>query len=249
MDVQRVHADERVLADRGRVALQRGPIVFNVENVDHAEDVRGLVLKPDATLRAVWVPELLGGVMTIECDSPKLRAVPNYARLNRGGWSQVWLAETDEVVEEAGRLVPDRPKDVEARTVDKVLIGDAASEKAHGLQGERTASGLFMEKPWRHAGGGGWFSYDLAVAPEGGTVLLVAYWGSDAGNRRFAVMVDGKTLARQTLQHNRPGQFFDVRYEIPEALTRGRKKVTVRFQADPGATAGGAFDVRTVRSR
>ena len=249
MDVQRVHADERVQADRGRVALQRGPIVFSVESVDHAEDVRGLVLKPDAPLRAAWAPELLGGVMTIECESPKLRAVPNYARLNRGGSSQVWLAETPEVAEEAGRLVADRPKEVEKLTVDKVQIGDAASERAHGLRGERTASGSFTGWPWRHAVSGGWFSYEVAVAPAGRTVLLVAYWGSDIGNRRFAVMVEGTTLARQSLQNSRPGKFFDVRYEIPEALTRGKKTVTVRFQADPGATAGGAFDVRSLRSK
>ena len=91
MDVQRVYCDERAAANRGRVAIQRGPIVYNVEDVDNDLDVRKLTLKPDATLTAEWNQDLLGGVMTITSDG--FTAIPNYARLNRGGWSQVWIME------------------------------------------------------------------------------------------------------------------------------------------------------------
>jgi len=103
MDVQRVHCDDRVSANRGRVALIRGPITYNVENVDHDRDVRDLVLPPGAPLKAAWKPALLGGVIAIEGQAvvqteagpqpTKLIAVPNYVRLNRGGWSQVWITE------------------------------------------------------------------------------------------------------------------------------------------------------------
>jgi len=103
MDVQRVHCDDRVRANRGCVALIRGPITYNVEKVDHDRDVRDLILPPGAPLKAAWKPKLLGGVMAIEGqavvqtdDGPqpaKLIAVPNYVRLNRGGWSQVWITE------------------------------------------------------------------------------------------------------------------------------------------------------------
>jgi len=34
MDVQLVKADERVKADRGCVALRRGPLVYNVESAN-----------------------------------------------------------------------------------------------------------------------------------------------------------------------------------------------------------------------
>ena len=91
MDVQRVYCDERAEANRGRVAIQRGPIVYSVEDVDNDLDVRKLTLKPDATLTAEWNQDLLGGVMTITSDG--FTAIPNYARLNRGGWSQVWIME------------------------------------------------------------------------------------------------------------------------------------------------------------
>ena len=103
MPVQRIRADERVGSDRGRVALERGPMVYNVESVDHKDDVRSLFLPKESALRAVWKADLLGGVMVLEgqasrnapggTESVELVAIPNYARLNRGGWSQVWIAE------------------------------------------------------------------------------------------------------------------------------------------------------------
>ena len=91
MDVQRVHCDERVAANVGRVALQRGPLTYSVEDVDNGGPVKSLVLKPDVVLKSVWQPDLLGGVMAIEGDG--IKAVPNYARLNRGGASAVWIVE------------------------------------------------------------------------------------------------------------------------------------------------------------
>lgn len=93
MAVQRVHCDERVAANRGRVALRRGPIVYNVESVDQSLDAR---LAPDAPLAPEWRPDLLGGVVTLRgsyTDGSALLAIPNYARNNRGGRSIVWLLE------------------------------------------------------------------------------------------------------------------------------------------------------------
>ena len=91
LEVQRVRCDERVAANRGRVAVTRGPLVYNFEDVDHARPVKSAVLRPDAELKAVWRGDLLGGVMTVAGGG--LTAVPNFARLNRGGSSQVWMIE------------------------------------------------------------------------------------------------------------------------------------------------------------
>jgi len=91
LPVQRVRCDERVAANRGRVAVQRGPVVFSFEDVDHAWPVKDGTLARDAGLKAVWRDDLLGGMMTVEGGG--WIGVPNYARLNRGGWSQVWLLE------------------------------------------------------------------------------------------------------------------------------------------------------------
>lgn len=91
--VQRVRADERIVADRGRVALRYGPLVYNIESVD--QDVEGS-LAPDSPLRAEWQGDLLSGVMVIRgqfADGKPLLAIPNYARNNRGGRSIVWIKE------------------------------------------------------------------------------------------------------------------------------------------------------------
>ena len=91
--VQRVRCDERVAANRGRVALRYGPLVYNFESVDQNLDG---VLAPDAPLATEWRPDLLGGVTVIRgsyADGSPLLAIPNYARNNRGGRSIVWLRE------------------------------------------------------------------------------------------------------------------------------------------------------------
>jgi uncharacterized protein len=93
MAVQRVKAIEQVAADRGRVALKYGPLVYNIESVDQNVDS---VLSDDSPLTAQWDGNLLGGVMVIKgkfADGSPLTAIPNYARLNRGGRSLVWIRD------------------------------------------------------------------------------------------------------------------------------------------------------------
>ena len=91
--VQRVHADPRVAATRDRVALRYGPLVYNVESVD--QDINA-TLAPDSPLTPEWRGDLLGGVLVVKgqwSNGQPLLAIPNWARLNRGGRSLVWLRE------------------------------------------------------------------------------------------------------------------------------------------------------------
>jgi len=59
--------------------------------------------------------------------------------------------------------------------------------------------------------------------------------------------VDGQVIATQSLDRNKPGDFLSIEYPIPEALTRGKERITVRFQAHEGNTAGGVFECATLR--
>lgn len=91
LKVQVVRADPRIQANVGRAALRYGPLVFNIESVD--QDVEKTI-DLTAPLRAAYEPGLLGGVVAIRgrfTDGSPLLAVPNYARLNRGGRSIVWI--------------------------------------------------------------------------------------------------------------------------------------------------------------
>jgi DUF1680 family protein len=65
MPVRRVVSDERVGANRGRVALERGPIVYAVESIDNGGDVFNIVLPDAAALSTERRPDLLGGVTVI----------------------------------------------------------------------------------------------------------------------------------------------------------------------------------------
>jgi DUF1680 family protein len=100
MPVRRVQAHAGVQANRGKTALMRGPIVYCLEAADHPDaDVLGLVLPPDAELRAEHLPELLGGVTVVQGDAlaagdrpVALTAVPYYAWANRApGAMTVWI--------------------------------------------------------------------------------------------------------------------------------------------------------------
>jgi len=100
MPIRRVVANELVVADAGRVALQRGPVVYCAEWADNpGGQVRGLVLPDAQPLTASFAPELLHGVETIHGRVRNAKqveqdftAIPYYAWANRGkGEMAVWL--------------------------------------------------------------------------------------------------------------------------------------------------------------
>ncbi len=115
MQVRRVIANEKVAADRGRVALERGPIVYCAEWPDSPDKhVRNLLLSNSEKLTAQFKPALLNGVEVIEGKAEAYRysaghqlqheeesftAIPYYAWANRGrGQMEVWIADTEAAV-------------------------------------------------------------------------------------------------------------------------------------------------------
>jgi len=109
----------RVDAIRGSLAIERGPLVYCIEEEDQDEgvDLLDVRLLPDAELETVWRDDLLGGVVTVTVESyvadvrdweaalyrpalvpetsarpVKLIAVPYYAWANRTpGAMRVWI--------------------------------------------------------------------------------------------------------------------------------------------------------------
>jgi hypothetical protein len=66
-------------------------LIYNFESEDQNLDS---ALGSNAALFTEWRSDLLGGVMVIKgqfLDGKPLLAIPNYARLNRGGRSTVWI--------------------------------------------------------------------------------------------------------------------------------------------------------------
>jgi hypothetical protein len=93
MPIRRVLAHEGVAEDRGRAAIQRGPIVYCLEAVDNSargEHVSDIHLPLDTPLAHAFKANVLGGVEVIAGGG--VVAVPYYAWNNRGkGEMSVWI--------------------------------------------------------------------------------------------------------------------------------------------------------------
>ncbi|MDP6546980.1 MAG: glycoside hydrolase family 127 protein [Phycisphaerae bacterium] len=137
-------------------------------------------------------------------------------------------------------------KELDAATIDLVTPGSPL-ERAHNQKGERSGSGSAFGGKWRDARGGGWFSYDMKVPGDKPVCAIVKYWGGDGG-RVFDILIDDKKIATQKLNGSKPGEFMDVTYAVPANMTKGKKKVTIKFQAHPGGTAGGIFACRILKA-
>ena len=90
MEPRTVRANEQVEADRGRVAVERGPLVYCAEWPDNTCNVLDaeLAAKPDFTLGKTTIAGT--DIVTLATDS--LTLIPYYAWAHRGqGNMAVWL--------------------------------------------------------------------------------------------------------------------------------------------------------------
>ncbi len=115
MKVQRIRAHPRVYHDIGSVALQRGPLVFCVEEIDNGDQLGLLRLPKASPLMERFDTDLLGGTIVIEAEAERLKpvndelyssaepevtlttikAVPYCLWNNRGeGEMRVWIRES-----------------------------------------------------------------------------------------------------------------------------------------------------------
>ena len=81
MPARRLVADQHVADDVGKVAVQRGPVVYALEGVDNGGSVLSKTLGP-GELTAEFKPDLLGGVEVVKGSG--LTFIPYYAWANRG---------------------------------------------------------------------------------------------------------------------------------------------------------------------
>jgi DUF1680 family protein len=98
MPVRRVGAHDSVEENRGKLALQRGPLVYAAEAVDHGGRVLDLVLPKEAELEATFREDLLGGVVALRGTARRstnevpFLAIPYFSWANRGpGEMVVWI--------------------------------------------------------------------------------------------------------------------------------------------------------------
>jgi len=205
MPVRRVVANDHVASDRGRVALQRGPIVFAAEWPDNPGGVRNLVLKDGAALESHFESTLLGGVQvvtgsalarafdsdgTITTVEQPFKAIPYFAWANRGrGEMAVWIART----EEAARATP-RPT---LATTATVTASPSRRLTIFINDGEEPTSSddptLYFDW-WPTKGTTEWV--ELALAASSRVSEVEVYWFDDTGRGQVRVPAAWRVLYR-----------------------------------------------------
>ncbi|MCX5670346.1 MAG: glycoside hydrolase family 127 protein [Planctomycetota bacterium] len=233
-----------------RLAFLHGPLVLcaGTEGLEPGEPACPVAVAEEGRLVAALKPAagrpstFTGSARVLhlsdELNDREVTLEPFYRMHGNRSYVVYWDALTPEEWQARERQRQALEARLAARTVDRVIPANEHSERDHNVRGEKTVTG---ERRWRHATDGGWFSWDMKVLPDKPQELRVKYWGSDAGGREFDILVDGRQLATQKLENNKPGEFYHETYRLPKELTQGKQKLAVRFQAHPGKTAGGVL--------
>jgi hypothetical protein len=206
MPVRRIVANQDVEADHGRVAIQRGPIVFAAEGVDNADQkVRDLMLPRAQGLKAEFKPELLNGVEVVKGRAVALAydeagkvmkkdvgftAIPYYAWANRGkDQMMVWLPEDE------GAAKPSPFPTLAMRSKVSVSHAGSHAQTENVNDGEEPVSSIDPTSYfdwWPEKGKTEWLEYDL---PELSTVHSVqVYWFDDTGQGEVRVPAAWRVL-------------------------------------------------------
>lgn len=96
MPVNQVICHEKVEDNQGKIALERGPLVYCAEWPDNEQDLDHIQLTPDTHFTTKYHSDLMNGIVTISGknneNNKKFTAIPYYAWSHRGtGKMKVWL--------------------------------------------------------------------------------------------------------------------------------------------------------------
>lgn len=189
MEVRTVKANAKVEADRGRISVERGPIVYCAEWPDNNFDVLNVLMNREPEFEVVSKPELLCGInqiktqaQTLEYDESgrlvtkdqTLTLIPYYAWAHRGqGNMAVWLPQ--EVYATRPAAIPTLASKSKIDASHKVTSLSAITD---GLlpkdENDRTVPYYHW---WPKEGTTEWISYEF---PEAMTVSTsTVYWYDD----------------------------------------------------------------------
>ena len=190
MPVRRIVSRQEVEEDSGKVALQRGPLVYCLEGVDVRKGRVLSVFLPDrAALHTERRDSLLGGVSviqgqgeqlswaddgTVRSESVDLAAIPYYAWAHRGrGEMAVWMART------ASRAIPIPLPSIASKASASSSGGDVgALNDQREPQSSADRSSRYLHW-WPRKGTREWVQYDLHTETTVSSVDV--YWYDDTG--------------------------------------------------------------------
>lgn len=145
-----------------------------------------------------------------------------------------WKKEQARNAAETARL-----KDLAARSIDVMTLGDETAEKKHSLVSKISYPLSYRMKKGRDARTEGFFEFKMKVTDEPLT-LRATYWGEE-GKRIFYIFIDGQKIATENLGYKKSGEFVEIDYAIPQELLKGKSEILIRFEPEKGHTAGPVF--------
>jgi len=243
--------------DSNRVALIYGPLVLAgnlgpVVDSASKDQMYVPVMMTENRDPSIWTKPLEGKTntfITVNTGRPRdVEMKPFYSIYDRR-YSVYWDLFNEagwEAREAEYKTELENKKRINEATIDFVQPGEMQPERNHNFKGEKTTPGGFKERPNRESRSG-WFSFDMKITPDTPVALVVEYWGGFPGAKTFDIMVDEKVIATENISGKKEGQFINVQYDIPDEISRGKSKITVRFRAHPGNMAGPVFGVRTIK--
>lgn len=241
----------------GRAAIFYGPLVLAGElGPEDDTEAQELIYVPSLVTESKSLTEWLKPVQgarntfkTLNVGMPNDVILSPFYKMHNKRYNVYWDFLTDEQwneLEQENKKEKERQLKLEELTIDFIQPGEVESEKSYNQQGEKTEPGEGIDKKWRLAYWGGWFSYDIKSLSDKPVSLVCTYWGGDGDKRTFDILIDGELITTEQLQKNKPGRYFDVVYKIPENITHGKDKLSVKFQAHPDNTAGGVYGIRII---
>ena len=242
---------EATADDPNMIALLRGPLVLAADLGEAAKPFEGTAPALIGT-DLVAALEPAGSPATFVTDKigrpTDLTFAPFYSMWERRTavyfkrfTDEQWKVEQAAFAAEQARL-----KDLQARSVDVMHLGEMQPERDHALKSAISYPVAYRGKNGRDARAGGFFEFTMKVSDKPLT-LRATYWGEER-KRLFYISVDGTRIASETLGFDKAGEFIDRDYSIPAELLKGKTTVTVRFEPESGSTAGPVFGCLIFRS-
>jgi len=255
MPIRRVLSRENVAANRGRIAVERGPIVYCIEGADHEGKVLNLYLPDESQLSAQHRSAVLGGVTVLMTQgrvvdrspdgaiverSIDLTLIPYYAWCHRGANEmQVWIPRTKDQAE-----IPPVPTVASEAKVSASYCYGTDSPLALNDQREPKNSGdLSIPRLtwWSHKGTTEWAQYEFNRPYQVSTVEV--YWFDDTGHGGCRVPQSWRMLYR-TNEQWQPVQGTGVleakkdQFNLAEFKPVTTDALRIEVQLQPGFSGG-----------
>jgi hypothetical protein len=235
MPVQRIVANDSLEDDRGKIALERGPLVYCMEGVDASDGhVTDLVIPDSAPITHEFRNDILNGVTilhgrgytaertlggdVIAGDAREFRAVPYYAWAHRGKCEMtVWPART------LSSALP-LPAPTLARRSRVSASHDVAAYAVNDQMLPKNSSDESVPRMhwWPRKGTTEWVQYDFPGAQS--VSRAEVYWFDDTGEGECRLPKSWRILYREG------DRWMPVANSVPYSIERDRS-TPVSFEA------------------